>query len=387
MTAYEQLIQEALAAEGPGGPGGPGGSGDDPARAERAVRDLLAAGPEALRRVLATAVERPDRHHPVLYEVIRRSTTPEAVPVLLTHTGAGPAALAASVLYALARSGGDEGPDRVEATLADRTAPPTTRAAAAEALQGAARTGTDETLRAVLAEQRREPVDPEWPLLLVNTAIALATTGDHSGAAALHPLLASPHEAARALAVGAYRLVLDEDSPHALARALADPGAEVRRAAVDPVFLIGSPAAAGLLLRSAHEDPDDEVRFNALVRFGNIAGLWLSGDAEELPFADERWSELRETLDPAVCHRFGVPVTLTDLVEEFTDEERLRPSIAAELRILTGADVPAAYARGGIEAALRTVRDVPFTPGRIHKWGLTRPMPPLLPPPPLPPSP
>ncbi|MFI6289390.1 HEAT repeat domain-containing protein [Streptomyces sp. NPDC051018] len=365
MTSDELLIQEALAAE----------DADESERAERAVHDLLAAGPQALRCVLSAAVERADRHHPSLYEVVRRSTGPEAVPVLLAHTGAGPHALEAAVLYALARSDGDEGPDQVEAILADRTALYTTRAAAAEALQGAARPAAGEVLREVLAEQHREPENPEWPLLLVATAVALATTGDHSGAAALRSLLASPHELARAMAVGAYRLVLDEDSLRLLARALADPGIEVRREAVDPVFLIGSPAAADLLLRSAREDLDDQVRYNALIRFGDIAGLALGGDPENLPFADERWRELRDTLDPAVCHRFGVPITLADLVEEFTDEELLRTSVAEELRLLTGVDVPTAYARHGLDAALRSVRDVPFTTGRIHKWGHLRPMP------------
>ncbi|MGW4956541.1 HEAT repeat domain-containing protein [Nonomuraea sp. NPDC004186] len=367
MSGYEDLVHEALAAEATGAT----------ARAERAVRDLLTAGPGALRRVLTVAEERANRYHPLLYEVVRRSTAPEAVPVLLAHTGAGPFALVAAVLHALARSGGNEGPERVEATLADRTALPTTRAAAAEALQGTTRPATAEVLRAVLAEQRRKPDNPEWPLLLVNTAIALATTGDHSGAAALHPLLADCPESGRALAASAFRSVLDEDTLHQLARALADPGVEVRRAAVDPVFLIGSPAAAALLLRSAREDPDDQVRYNALIRFGDIAGLALSGDPEELPFADEQWRELRDALDPAVCHRFGVPVALTDLIEEFTDEEPLRASVAAELRLLTGVDVPTAYTRHGLDAALRSVREVPFTPGRIHKWGHPRPMPPL----------
>ncbi|MEU5595125.1 HEAT repeat domain-containing protein [Streptomyces sp. NPDC020298] len=365
MSGYEDLVHEALAAE----------AAEDTARAERAVRALLAAGPGALRRVLTVAEERANRYHPLLYEAVRRSTTPEAVPVLLAHTGAGPFALVAAVLYALARSGGDEGPDRVEAALADRTAPYSTRAAAAEALQGAARPATAEVLRAVLAEQRREPANPEWPLLLVNTVVALATTGDHSGAAALRPLLTDRPESGRALAVGAFQGVLDEDTLHQLTRALADPGAEVRRAAVDPVFLIGSPAAAALLLRSAREDPDDQVRYNALIRFGDITGLALSGAPEELMFAEEQWRELRDALDPAVCHRFGVPVALADLLEEFTDEESLRTSVAAELRFLTGVDVPTTYIRHGLDAALRSVRDVPFAPGRIHKWGHPRPMP------------
>ncbi|NUW35818.1 hypothetical protein HTZ77_31015 [Nonomuraea sp. SMC257] len=74
------LVHRALAAEAAGAA----------APAERAVRDLLTAGPGALRHVLTVAEERPERHHPLRYEVVRRSTTPEAVPVLPAHTGTGP---------------------------------------------------------------------------------------------------------------------------------------------------------------------------------------------------------------------------------------------------------------------------------------------------------
>ncbi|MFI1017818.1 HEAT repeat domain-containing protein [Streptomyces sp. NPDC020965] len=369
MTAYGRLIQEALAAE----------ATPDTERTERAVRALAAAGPDALRHVLTVADEQADRHHPALYEVVRRGTYPEAVPVLIPHAGSVATGVVESVLHALARSGEDEGPAFVVARLTDRAEPFLTRAAASAALQGVSDTAAGDALREVLAEQRGEPDEPEWPLLLVNTATALAMMNDHSGATALYPLFAAGPETGRSLAVAAFRLVLDEDTPHQLSRALDDPSAEVRAAAVDPLFLIGSPTAARLLLRRAAEDGDPQVRQHALIRFGDIMGLVLN-DAEDLPFAREKWEERGEGLDPAVCHRFGGPVTLGDLVEEFTEEATLRAGVAEELRLLTGVDVPAVLARDGLEAARRSVRDVPFTAGRIHKWGHAQPMPPMPPP-------
>ncbi|WP_066952287.1 HEAT repeat domain-containing protein [Streptomyces lushanensis] len=358
MNEFDNLIQQAMADED----------------AEPAVRGLVEAGPEALRQVMEYANEQARFHLPALYDVIRRSTYPDALPILLANAGAAGSGVMRSVFYALARSEGVGALDFVVERLTDVSEMSSTRAAAAEALHGSSSADAREALSTVLAEQRNEPDNPEWPLLLVNTVTALATMNDHSGATALYPLFDAEHDTCRALAVGAFRIVFDQHSLDHLSRALDDPSAEVRRAAVDPLFLIGSPKAAGLLLQGGEGDEDHQVRYNSTIRFGDIMGLALGGP-EDLPFAREKWREMGEDFAPAICYRFGEPISLDNLVEEFIEEEDLRGSVAEELRLITGIDVPSVYLRDGVEDVQRTVLSVSFTDGRIYKWGYAQPMP------------
>jgi hypothetical protein len=358
VTDFDELIQQATSAED----------------AEPAIRALVDGGPAALRRVLEAANAQAGRHLPALYQVIRRSTYPEAVPILLPHADAANNQLARSVFLALSGSNEPDATGFVLDRLADRRELPTTRAAAAEALYGSTNPAAVKLLREVIEEQRTDPDNPEWPTLLVNAVTALATTNDHSGAKALYALLRSEHETARALAVSAFRIVLDEDTLRELHAAFDDPSTEVRRAAVDPVFLIGSPAAAELLLRQAENDDDHEVRYNSTIRFGDIMGLALGGP-EDLPFAREEWQGTGPELDRDVCYRFGDPITLDNLLEELADEATRREELAEELRIVTGLDVPSIYVQHGLASVQRAVGELPFTAGRVQKWGHPQTMP------------
>lgn len=359
MLDIAELIEQAMTA-------------DD---AELPVRALLAAGPQALAQVIATVNAESNTFLPALYEVIRRSTYPEAVPILISNAGSPSAAAVRSIFLALGASSDPAATAFVVERLTDSTELITTRAAAAEALYGSDTPDAADALHAILEEQRVDPSDEEWlPLLLVNTATALATMNDHSGASALYQLFHSEYDSGRALAVRAFRIVLDDETFIHLAEVVKDPSAEVRRAVVDPLFLLGAPASARLLLKMAIEDDDHEVQYNSTIRFGDIMGLALSGP-DDLTFAQEKWQEVHEDLASDVCYRFGDPITLDNLMEEFTEEEQLRTSVAKELRCITGIDVPSIHVAEGVVAVHAAVSGAPFTTGRVHKWGFPKPMP------------
>jgi HEAT repeat protein len=343
--------------------------------AEPVVRALLDAGPQALTQVMTTVNAESNTFLPALYEVIRRSTYPEAVPILISNASSSSAAAVRSIFLALGASSDSLASAFILERLTDSKELVTTRAAAAEALYGSDIPNAVETLHTVLEEQRADPSDEEWmPLLVVNVATALATMNDHSGARALYRLLRSEHDSGRAMAVRAFRVVLDDNTFIRLTDMADDPSAEVRRAVVDPIFLLGAPASAKLLLRLAAKDDDYEVRYNSMIRFGDIMGLALSGP-DDLSFAQEKWQELNEDLMSDVCYRFGDPITLDNLLEEFSEEEQLRASVAEELRLTTGINVPSIYVAEGIVAAQEAVSGIPFTTGRVHKWGYPQPMP------------
>jgi HEAT repeat protein len=342
---------------------------------EPAVRALLAAGPQALTQVMAVVNAESSTFLPALYEVIRRSTYPEAVPILIGNADSPSAGVVRSIFLALGASGDPAAMAFVVGRLTDSTELVTTRAAAAEALYGSEVPDAAAALHSVLEEQRADLGDEEWlPLLLVNTVTALATMNDHSGASALYRLFGSEYDSGRSLAVRAFRIVLDDETFVHLAEAAKDSSAEVRRAVIDPLFLLGAPAAAELLLQMATEDHDYEVRYNSVIRFGDMMGLALSGP-DDLPFAREKWQEIHGDLAPEVCYRFGDPITLDSLLEEFAEEEQLRTSVAEELRCITGIDVPSIHVAEGVVAVHEAVSGVPFTTGHVHKWGHPQPMP------------
>lgn len=344
------------------------------AQAGPAVRSLIAAGPAALRRVVEVSNEQSRLHLPALYEVIRASSYAEAVPILLASARGGSYGTLRSSLQALAASGDQSARELLITLLTDRTELTTRRAAAAEALYGSPDPEAATALRSVVAEQEQELDNPEWPQLLVQAVTALATLNDHGAAPALYRILDIEYDTGRALAVKAFRIVTDSQSLRQLERVTGDPSAEVRRAAIDPLFLIGSPACAAILLRLAEEDQDDEVRYNSMIRFGDIMGLALA-HPEDLPFAREEWRAAREHLQADRCYRMGEPIALGNLLEQFRNEETLREDLAEEMHIITGVDVPSTFAGQGHAAALRSVADVSLTPGRLYKWGHPRPVP------------
>jgi hypothetical protein len=48
-----------------------------------------------------------------------------------------------------------------------------------------------------------------------------------------------------------------------------------------------------------------------------------------------------------MCHRYGVPIDLKDLLDDFAEGRNVRPAMVEELQILTGVDVPDIYEESG----------------------------------------
>ena len=206
--------------------------------------------------------------------------------------------------------------------------------------------------------------------------MALATSGDHSGAEALRSLLTSSDEFARALAVGALKIVTGPEAFMWLTRAAADPSIEVRYAAVDPLFLLGAPACVEALLPLA-VDEYEGIRARSRVRLAHLLGLVIDGgdSDDDVEFIREQWALTRPGMARRICHRYAVPIDLKDLLDDFADRKNERPAMVEELQILTGVDVPAIYEESGVRAVTEALANVDFTIGAVHKWGHRRPMP------------
>ena len=342
--------------------------------AEQYVEQLLDAGPGALEEVLAVA-GRSEQYEQALYDVIERSTDAADVPVLLQHTDSESMGVVRSVFRALVSSADGTAPSTVLAVLQDRSAMSTTRAAAAEAFYGTGDATAQAALRDVVGTESVDPSD-EWPLLPVTAAMALATTGDHRGVESVAAALWSEHDTARSLALSALRIVTGPLALTWLAAAAEDGSPEVRAAVVEPLFLLGAPASVDILLDLAARDGDSDSRQDGLVRAADIVGLEVSG-LDDLPFAQEEWGRRRPDCDPDTCYRFGVPIQLSDLLEEFDEVERAREGIANELRTITGIDVPSVYrrSRSSMDAVHTALGSVDFDAGGLYKWGHRQRMP------------
>jgi HEAT repeat protein len=342
-------------------------------RPGRAFADLVEAGPSALRDVIATAKES-DTDESELRRVIELNTSRAAVPILIEGMGSGRPAVTRSIALALLGSRDPKARALVLGRLTDPGESGSTRAAVAEVLPGRVGAAERRALRRVLAE----PPDPdeEYPLLVTAAATALATSGDHSGAEALRPLLTSPHESARALAVSTLKIVTGPEAFTWLTRAAADPSIEVRYAAVDPLFLLGAPACVEALLPLA-VDEYEGIRARSRARLAHLLALVIDDDDsdDDLDFIHEQWDLTRAGMAGRTCHRYAVPIDLNDLLDDFADRTNVRPAMVEELQILTGVDVPAIYKKSGVRAVPKALAHVDFTIGAVHKWGHRRPMP------------
>jgi HEAT repeats len=339
----------------------------------RAFADLVEAGPSALRAVIAAAKES-DTDEPELRRVIELNTSRAAVPILIEGMGSGRPVVARSIAMALLNSSDPKARALLLGRLTDPGESESSRAAVAKVLPGRVGKAERWALRRVLAE----PPDPdeEYPVLVTDAAAALATSGDHSGAEALKPLLTSPHELARALAVSTLKIVTGPEAFAWLTRAAADPSIEVRYAAVDPLFLLGAPACVEALLRLAVDDYEG-IRARSRVRLAHLLALVIDGDDsdDDLEFIREQWDLKRAWMARRTCHRYAVPIDLKDLLEDFVEESNVRPDMVEELQILTGVDVPAIYEKSGVRAVPKALANVDFTIGAVHKWGHRRAMP------------
>ncbi|MEV4146891.1 HEAT repeat domain-containing protein [Amycolatopsis sp. NPDC049691] len=336
--------------------------------ADQAARALVARGTAALPAVIETLAES-SWISPVgrLPWVVRSLHGSEAVPLLLDHIEADQRVLGESCIAALGRSHDQRAVEPLSLLLSDRDGLTTTRAHAADALGNLGSDSVTPLLQKVVVDAAAEdPEAEEWPMLVVAAAAAAAKLGDHSGFPAVARLLEVDFPPTRARAATCLQLVVGSKMLEVLDRAINDADAEVREAAVDPLFLLGTPDSIDILIEHV-DDRDDNVANRIHVRIGDCLGLEGNVDAIEA-----EWRDLRPKLAGDVCHRLGHPVKVTELADLLSGDRR--SEIAAELRTITGLEIDELVDFNRISEARTSVEALGLAPGVLHKWG--RPVPP-----------
>jgi hypothetical protein len=216
------------------------------------------------------------------------------------------------------------------------------------------------TIRRALAQGASEQrADDEPPRLLVEAVVALAKLGDFSEGGRLVPFLADGFPPTQAMAANALRIAVGPGMLAGLAGLLDAAVPEGSAAAVDPLFVLGVPAATDALVAAVRSD-EFAVRRNARVRVNDILGTDFSDSPEDLDRLEGRWSEIRATWDAGLRYRSGRPFSVAGLLELSQTEGFRREEVLEELLLATGS-------RTGRARAELTAR----FPGRgaHYRWG------------------
>ncbi len=277
---------------------------------------------------------------------------------------------------ALGRSGDHRAVEPLLSLLTDESRFDASRSCAAEALGELGELAAPEAsgaLHACIESRRAGLADEEWPVLLVNCAVALAKYGDHSAAGDVVDALRSPILTARSLAADGLRVVTGPGDFDALAAALRDDESrEVRRAVIEPLFLHGTADAARALV-AACDDPVDDVAMTARTRLGDLIGEQLDYDdaAEE---ADALWRPHEADFATRICHRFGRPLRVLDVVSAVDTEPNRWTDLTSELTVITGLPVGELLETGGATALRARVAELDLADGGYFKWGRQQPL-------------
>jgi len=207
----------------------------------------------------------------------------------------------------------------------------------------------------------REHVETTAANTVPDAIVALAKLGDHDLASKLAVLATRPHsDELRAAATGAMASVAFEGQWEAVEAAAADPSDDVRRAAVDALYALGTARAAKILAElAAAEGPYSDY---ATERLRGITG-GVPGDLPE-----------------GVVLRYGGPITVQWLIGQLAIPRRGVDALDEFVRV-TGLRIGSreqeydaerwpATARVAVEAA-----GFHFDPGALVLYGRPRPLP------------
>jgi HEAT repeat protein len=255
-------------------------------------------------------------------------------------------------------------PERVAALverLQDPDETPTRRSVLAQALGDAGDSAALPALRTALAEEVDVPRPPDSvPWMILETLVALSKLGDFTEGRHAVALLTDPFPPTCANAAKALRIAAGPGMVEGLTRLVGSEIPEGRLAAVDPLFLAGTPDATQALIDAAANSADPTVRNNALVRANDVLGTTFA-DPEHVR---DHWSGVSSSLDTQVRYRSGEPFSVPLLLRLINPGDRREAEYREELTLAVGRRFTELdeTTRAGLS------RDFPET-GRHYRWG------------------
>ncbi|MFE4829911.1 HEAT repeat domain-containing protein [Streptomyces sp. NPDC056672] len=220
-------------------------------------------------------------------------------------------------------------------------------------------------LRAVLEESLSRPRAVEVPpVLTIESAVALAKLGDFSAGVHVVPFLGDDFPPTAALAAEALKIAVGAGMIDALTQTVERPSSEVRIAAIDPLFLLGVPAAAAVLARGLRSDVPD-VRHNCRVRLNDVLGTTFSDSDRELLALEVHAAETLATWDEGTRYRAGAPFLVGTLAELARPGNPRNDEIAQEMLLATGRRVDFPYR---FDACVELGERLPRR-GALYRWG------------------
>ncbi|MFD8969709.1 HEAT repeat domain-containing protein [Streptomyces sp. NPDC059568] len=220
-------------------------------------------------------------------------------------------------------------------------------------------------LQAVLEESLSSPGTAEVPpVLTVESAVALAKLGDFSAGVHVVAFLGDDFPPTAALAAEALKIAVGAGMIGALAQTVEGPSPEARIAAIDPLFLLGVPAAAAVLAHGLRSD-DPDVRHNCRVRLNDVLGTTFSDSDRELGSLEVHAAETLATWDESTRYRAGVPFFVGTLAELVRPGNPRNGEIAQEILLATGWHVDVS---DQFDADIELGERFPQR-GTLYRWG------------------
>lgn len=302
----------------------------------------------------------------LLPDVLLQIRDPEAADSLLALIGDESISLRLASLRALGYLGNRSAVPTLEKYLQDEEKTSTVRELAAQSL-GELRSDSSRVPLATVMSAAMQSKEYE---LSIACAISLAKLGDNSGFATIKDaanLKSKP--TIRAAAAAALKYVTGPEMREVLKRALEDKNVEVRRACLEPWYLLGN-VVAGHALASAAYDRDHEVAFNAPIY---LCRMTKATPPEKK--IDAWWKDLMKTYKADTCYRLGEPIRLS-LFHELLDIEGAKEDVIREVSIYTGEVFGSPqYIRANLDVVSRLAKELikkdekRYEVGAVYKTG------------------
>lgn len=310
-----------------------GGTGDESVAAAERLTEI---GEPALPAIIET-VSNPFLAHGQLPIALKSIYLRSPVHVPIEALRAEEFDVFVAAVEALTEREDEQGRHALLERLEDSTENSISRARLARACGDIGDTAAVPTLRAALADSltvRRAPDDV--PRLTLDVVVALAKLGDFTEGHHAVALLADRYPPTCGYAAQALRVAVGPGMVDGLAGLVQSERLEGSQDAVDPLFLVGTPAAVQALIDAASSTDDPTVRNNALVRSNDILGTAFSSTPEDLGRLQGHWSQVSNSYDENTRYRSGEPFSVPGLLSLVTTNSRRNNEYLEELALAVG---------------------------------------------------